>query len=804
MTIDYRRIFDELPHLVFLKDRDNRFVMLNRTAAEAYGLPAEALVGRRHSDVHSHAAEARRFQEDDRIAIDSVRPTAAEAQPFTLADGRIRFVRWDRILVAIPGESEPGLLCVGVDVTDLVRSQTTRERQRRNLAAKALLASEMKYRTLYDSSRDAIMILTPQEGFLSGNPSAVKIFGCADEEEFTSRTPADFSPEYQPDGMTSAEKAQQMMAIAMEHGSHFFEWLHRRLDGSEFPATVLLTRMELEGRQLLQATVRDITKEKRAARELHDAMEAAEAANRAKSDFLARMSHEIRTPMNAVIGMTELVLDSPLSASQREYLQMVLDASDALLGVINDILDFSKIEAGKLELSPVPFRLRDSLGDTMKSLAFRAHTQDLELACRFAPDVPDTLVGDPGRLRQIIVNLVGNAIKFTDAGEVVLDVSLEDEREEEVVLKFTVSDTGIGIPQDKLATIFQPFEQADRFSTRRHGGTGLGLAICVRLVELMQGTVWAESREGHGSSFHFTARFGRAAAELAGVAPDAAGSLPGTRVLVVDDNATNRRILEELLHSWSLQPTLVADAQSALSELRHQQALGQPFHLLVSDVQMPGTDGFQMVEEIRRTGASPETVILMITSGDQADDVPRCRELGVTRCLLKPLKQRELFEAIVEALRGASRKETPVPKPSPAAPAPVSTGPLRVLLVEDSLVNQKLTSAVLEKQGHQVAIACDGREAVAAVARQEFDVVLMDIQMPEMDGLQATRAIRAAEQSMGGHVPIIAMTAHALKGDRENCLEAGMDGYVSKPVYARELYQAIEDVLAARQKQNEG
>ncbi|MCH5374219.1 MAG: ATP-binding protein, partial [Planctomycetes bacterium] len=698
--IDLGHIFDLLPHLLFLKDRDDRFLMVNRAAAEAYALPAKALVGRRQAEVHAMAAESHRLLDEDRRAIDSGRPATAEARPFTMADGRVRLVQFDRIPVTIPGQSDPGVLCIGVDVTDLVRTRSAREQNRRDLAAEALLASEMKYRALYDSSRDAIMVLTAHEGFLSGNPSAIRLFGCADEDEFTSCTPADFSPEFQPDGKTSAEKAQQMMAIAMEQGSHFFEWVHRRLDGKEFPATVLLTRMEFEGRELLQATVRDITKEKQADLELRSAMEAAEAANRAKSDFLARMSHEIRTPMNAVIGMTELVLDTPLSPSQREYLQMVLDASDALLAVINDILDFSKIEAGKLELSPTVFRLRDGLGDTMKSLAFRAHSQGLELACRFAPDVPDTLIGDPGRLRQVIVNLVGNAIKFTDSGEVVLNVSRKTASNDEVVLQFSVSDTGIGIPRDKLGTIFEAFEQADRFSTRRHGGTGLGLAICTRLVELMEGTIWAERRESRGSTFHFTARFAVVPPEIAESLPAAAEKLPGTRVLVVDDNATNRKILQELLRSWSLQPIVVDDAKSALQQLRQQEAAGEPFRLLLSDVQMPDMDGFQLVEEIRRTSDSPETIIMMLTSGDQATDAARCHELGVTTCLLKPLKQRELFEAILGALHGVPTRQ---PSPNIASPAPpVPVRPLRVLLVEDSAVNQKLASAVLEKQGHSV------------------------------------------------------------------------------------------------------
>jgi CheY-like chemotaxis protein/anti-sigma regulatory factor (Ser/Thr protein kinase) len=417
----------------------------------------------------------------------------------------------------------------------------------------------------------------------------------------------------------------------------------------------------------------------------------------------------------------------------------------------------------------------------------------LELAYRLAPDVPDTLIGDPARLRQVVINLIGNAIKFTSAGEVVLNVTLEAEDHDELTLRFSISDTGIGIPPEHLAKIFEPFEQVDRFSTRRYGGTGLGLAICARLVELMHGSIWAESQEGIGSTFYFTARFAIAPPEFAASLPALAGRLAGVRVLVVDDNATNRRILEELLRSWAMQPTVVADGRTALEQLRRQQAAGTPFQLLLSDVQMPGMDGFDLVEELRRTNDSPRTVIMMLTSGDQTTDLSRSNTLNVAACLLKPLKQRELYEAILGALHSDLTIGPPSDTASTAQRA--ASRPLSVLLVEDSLVNCKLASAVLTKQGHTVTVAGDGREAVQTVARQQFDLVLMDIQMPEMDGLQATRVIRQAEQSTGQHVPIIALTAHALKGDQEVCLNAGMDGYVSKPVTARQLQKAIEEVL---------
>ncbi len=493
----------------------------------------------------------------------------------------------------------------------------------------ALEASEMKFRTLYDSSRDAIMILTPEAGFLGGNPAAIKLFGCKDEEEFTSCAPVDFSPEYQPDGTLSLVKAQQMMEIAMDQGSNFFEWTHRRIDESQFVATVLLTQMEIEGKKTLQATVRDITYRKRAAEALQSAKEAAEVANRAKSDFLASMSHEIRTPMNAIIGMTELVLDTELEPSQREFLKMVDESADSLLTIINDILDFSKIEAGKLELEKVALGLRERVGDVMKSLALRAHDKKLELAWRIDPDTPDALLGDPVRIGQVILNLVGNAIKFTEQGEVVLHVSCESRTDSEAMLRFSVRDTGIGIPADKLAKIFEAFTQADASTTRKHGGTGLGLAITSRLVSLMDGRIWAESEVGGGSTFHFVAHF-----ELATGKPLLTPSIdtPGvrdTRVLIVDDNATNRLILDEMTRNWGMRPTAVENARQALSVLRQSHQAEARVPLVLSDVNMPEVDGFTLTEWIRQDPDLADTAVIILTSGTRPDDLKRCDELKV-------------------------------------------------------------------------------------------------------------------------------------------------------------------------------
>ena len=772
----YVSLVENLPVHVLRKDLEGHFTFVSRSFCELVGKRPQEILGKTDFDLYPEAL-ARKYREDDRkvLATGELLQTVEENRQ----DGETRYVEVMKSAVRDAGGEIVGVQVIFWDVTERRRAESD------------LRTSEMKYRTLYDSSQDAIMILQPGGCFLSGNPAAIELFRCRDAAEFTSLSPVALSPEFQPDGARSADKAAQMMAAAQERGSQFFEWTHRRLDGSEFLASVLLTRMELEGVPLLQATVRDITEEKRAAEALRAAKEAAEAASRAKSVFLANMSHEIRTPLNAIIGMTELVLKSPLEPQQREFLGTVRESGEALLSVINDVLDFSRIEAGKLVLDAVAFDLWESLGDTLRSFALRAHQQNLELACFIHCDVPRYVVGDYNRLRQIVVNLVGNALKFTEQGEVVVEVANEELTATEAVLHFTVSDTGIGIPENKRAAIFEMFEQVDTSMRRRHGGTGLGLPIATRLVELMGGRTWLESEVQRGSRFHFTVRLGLAGEPGPEPVPVEPECLHGMRVLVVDDNATNRRILEEVLRSWRMLPTSAASAAEALERIRAANAAGSPYRLVLTDAHMPHMDGFAFAEQIKQDPIAGSTVVMMLTSGDQPEDARRCEQLGIAAYLLKPIKQSELLAAVQLALGIATPRERAAETVERAR----RMGPLRILLAEDSIVNQKLAVALLEGEGHSVTLVTNGHEALEALEHALFDLVLMDVQMPDMDGLEATTVIRDREKRTGKHLPIIAMTAHALKGDRERCLDAGMDGYIAKPIRALDLFDAIDRLV---------
>jgi PAS domain S-box-containing protein len=666
----------------------------------------------------------------------------------------------------------------------------------RKRAEEALRESEERYRGTFENAAVGITDVDLQTGhFLRVNQKYGEIVGYTREELLT-RTWQEVT--YPEDLAASFEKYHPL--LRGELPSYSQEKRLTRKDGSTvwIHLTVSLKR-DLTGAPVHTiGIVQDISERKRLEQELRQAKEVAEAANRAKDEFLANVSHELRTPFGAILGMTELVLDTPLTEDQRQCLKTVKSAADNLLGILNDLLDISKIEAGKLELDPDDFSLRAALGDTLRALAVRAHRKGLELVCHIQPDVPDALVGDAGRLRQVLLNLVGNAIKFTEEGEVDMRVELAGDSAPagEVDLRFTVRDTGIGIPAEKQEKVFRAFEQEDTSTTRKYGGTGLGLTIASQLVALMGGTITVDSAPGRGSTFTFTARCGLQTHPAEQVAPPPPQLLRDLPVLVVDDNATNCRILVEWLRGYAMEPTAVADGAMAMNALWQSVELGRSYALVLLDARMPDMDGLALAAMIRQRAALSSCRIILLTSGDRPGDLARYRELHIDGHLLKPVQQDELLETIYRVMR-RTNGEAP-PRGETVSPAVPAVSPLRVLLAEDNEFNAQHLERLLGMRGHRVQLANNGREALALAEQTIFDLLLLDIQMPELDGFQVIQALREREKSAGGHLPVIALTARSRKEDRQQCLAAGMDDYLSKPIRAADLFAAMERVVSAR------
>ena len=803
----YRTILASIEDGYFEVDFSGSFTFFNDSLCKILGYPKEELMGMNNRQ-YTDEENAKKLYHTFKTIYNTEDPTEGFYWEIIRKDGNKKNVEASVSLMKDTEGKAVGFRGVVRDITE------------RKQAEEALRTSERSQKTIIDSAQSGIVLIDPKTHvIIEANPTAVEMIG-ASKEDITGKVCHQY---------ICPSEVGRCPITDLGQDVDNSERVLLRANGESVPVLKKVVPITLNGRQYLLDSFIDISHLKRTEEALRKAKEDAEVASSAKSEFLANMSHEIRTPMNGIIGMTELALDTDLNREQREYLDMVKMSADSLLNIINDILDFSKIEARKLELEEIDFDLRNTLENAADTLALKANEKGLELTCHIKPDVPTALMGDPARLRQVIVNLAGNSIKFTEKGEVVIQVEMEKETDASAKLHFMISDTGIGIPPDKIESIFNSFEQADGSTTRRYGGTGLGLSISRQLVELMGGNIWVESpsncrlknekseiqnnrqspslnnqysilnsqsKAGPGSTFHLTVRFGLNRLKEVKTLPSGRFDLSDVPVLIADDNFTNRIVLQEMTASLGLVPALTVDGKEAIDRLNEAYDSGKPYRLLLLDLQMPELDGFDVAKKIKETPLGDDLKIILLTSLGRKGDAARCRKLGISGYLSKPIKQSELLDAIMMAIGTPGREDTTVITRYTVQEA---RNKLNVLVAEDNPINQRLVIELLKTRGHRVALASNGKEAIEAIEEEDFDLVLMDVQMPDMDGLTATREIRKMEVHPQSSIfnrqysiPIIAMTAHAMKGDRDKCLESGMDGYVSKPINVEELFGVID------------
>ena len=781
-------------------DRSGVFTYCSSNVQQILGHSPEELIGFSPSDLMPEA-EAALLKGKFSSITNSKRPIVNLANRNVKKDGSIIHI----VTNGMPIVDERGELLGYRGVDRDVTAQKTIERELRQ--------SHVKFRTLFDSNSDAVLLLD-ENGFFDCNESAVQLFGFDRKTQLRNKHPIDLSPPNQHCGGESKALIIEHTAQAVTMGSERFEWSFQHADDSEFPAEVFLSAMDLNGRMVIQMVVRDITERKKREVQLQYTLEEAEQLNLileeqtakanslaaqaemasiAKSEFLANMSHEIRTPMNGVIGMIGLLLETELSSEQRQFAETVRSSGEALLILINDILDFSKIEAGKLELETLDFDLRSSLDDFSAMFSVKTEATGLEFVCYAEPDVPSFIKGDPGRLRQVLTNLLGNSIKFTSEGEVVVSVSKESEEDEDVVLRFSVRDTGIGIPKSKQGMLFNSFQQVDASTTRKFGGTGLGLAISKQLAELMGGDIGVNSTPGKGSEFWFTARFGKQV-DRPDLSPPV--DVSGIKMLIVDDNLTSRTALRDQLAAWGVDVGEAENSENAIQELRNAQTSGKPFQVAILDLHMPESNGEELGGLIQAEKELDQPKLVMMTPMGLRGDARRLEELGFAAYLTKPIRQQDLHDCLATVAGGQKRTSGKQKIVTKHTVRDSRRSTLQILIAEDNIVNQKVALGILKKAGYNAVAVANGKEAVKALEETQYNIVLMDCQMPEMDGYQATAKIRDEKSSVLDHkIPVIAMTANAMQGDRERCLDAGMDDYIAKPVTPKSLTEILDKWL---------